>query len=164
MRVLRKVVKWAHIRLRKTGVTLVGWLLLLVGVVALVLPGPGLLMMLAGLVILSQEYAWAERRVEPIKVKAFDLAAYSVRTWPRIAGSVAGALWVIAAGLVWSIDPEIPEVWVVGPRLPLGGLATGMSIVLSGVIALGLVGYSIRRFRGAPEDPVADASYAQRDG
>ena len=175
MRVLRKAVMWAHIRLRKTGVTLVGWLLLLVGVVALVLPGPGLLMMLAGLVILSQEYAWAERRVEPIKVKAFDLAAYSVRTWPRIGASVAGALWVIAAGMVWSVDPEIPEFWVLGPRLPLGGLATGLSIVLSGVIALGLVGYSMRRFRGASDDAVTDGAasddpvpdptnFAQRDG
>ena len=47
--------------------TILGWVLVLVGVAALVLPGPGLLLLLAGLVVLSQEYEWAERRVEPVK-------------------------------------------------------------------------------------------------
>ena len=45
----------------------VGWLLLLVGIAALVLPGPGLLLMFAGLAVLSQQYAWAERWVDPIQ-------------------------------------------------------------------------------------------------
>jgi hypothetical protein len=56
--------------LRKVWVTTFGWVITLLGIAALVLPGPGLLLLLAGLVILSQEYAWAERRVEPIKIKA----------------------------------------------------------------------------------------------
>ena len=59
-------------RLRKTGVTVLGWILVLLGLAALVLPGPGLLLLLAGLIVLSQEYDWAERRVEPLKEKAFD--------------------------------------------------------------------------------------------
>jgi hypothetical protein len=152
---------WA---LRKTGVTVLGWLLLVVGVLALVLPGPGLLMLLAGLVILSQEYPWAERRVEPIKVKAFAVAAYGVRTWPRILGSVLGALCVLAVGVVWYVDPVIPEFWVFGPRLPLGGQTTGLSIALSGLVALGLIGYSVRRFRGRPEAPAApDARHAVQE-
>ena len=39
-----------------------GWLLLVVGIAALVLPGPGLLGVFAGLALLSQQYEWAERR------------------------------------------------------------------------------------------------------
>jgi hypothetical protein len=135
--------------MRKTSITIVGWVLVLIGVAALVLPGPGLLLLLAGLVVLSQEYEWAERRVEPVKVKAFEVAEAGVSTWPRIAFSVLAACCVIAAGVVWWVNPDIPEIGPVGPDLPLGGRATGSSIVLSGFIALGLVIYSVRRFRGA---------------
>jgi uncharacterized protein (TIGR02611 family) len=138
--------------IRKTGVTVIGWLLLVIGVAALVLPGPGLLLMVAGLAILSQEYPWAERRVEPIKVKAFEVAASGVRTWPRILGSLLCSLAVVAAGVLWWMDPEIPEFWIFGPELPLGGWGTGLSIVVSGLVAMALIGYSVRRFRGKSDD------------
>jgi len=134
--------------LKKTWVTVLGWVVLLVGVAALILPGPGLLLMLAGLAILSQEYDWAEQRVEPVKVKAFEVAAAGVQTWPRILGSTLSALVLVGIGIFWMIDPEIPEVSVIGPELPFGGLGSGLSIVLSGLVALGLVVYSVRRFRG----------------
>ena len=140
---------------------MLGWLLLLIGVAALVLPGPGLLLMVAGLVILSQEYPWAERRVEPIKVKAFEVAATGVRTWPRILGSLLCSLAVIAAGVLWWVDPEIPEIWIFGPELPVGGWATGLSIVISGLVAIALIGYSVRRFRGdSSEDVRAEDRHA----
>ena len=134
--------------MRKTLLTLLGWVLVLVGVVALILPGPGLLLLLAGLVVLSQEYEWAERRVEPVKRQAFKVAKLGVSTWPRILMSAAAAIGLVALGLLWWNDPEIPEVGPVGPALPLGGWPTGSSIVLSGVIAFGLLVYSVFRFRG----------------
>jgi len=68
--------------LRRTGIIVVGWALVLGGIAALVLPGPGLLLLLAGLIVLSQEYEWAERRLEPVRIKAFTTAAASVQTWP----------------------------------------------------------------------------------
>jgi len=146
--------------LRKILRLVAGWLLLLVGVVALILPGPGLLMIVAGLVILSQEYAWAEKRVEPIKVKAFEVAASGVRTWPRILGSVLGATAVVGAGVVWWVDPQIPKFWILGPQLPLGGWPTGLSIALSGLIALALIGYSVKRFGGETEETEAEGRLA----
>jgi uncharacterized membrane protein YbaN (DUF454 family) len=46
----------------KYPVLLVGWLLLLLGVIGLVLPLlPGIPLLIAGLVILSREYDWARR-------------------------------------------------------------------------------------------------------
>ncbi len=133
---------------RRLLVTMLGWVLVLCGVAALVLPGPGLLLLLAGLVVLSQEYDWAERRVEPVKQKAFDVAQAGVATVPRIAGSALGAMAVVAVGVAWGLDPRVPEVGPFGPDLPFGGCATGSSIVLSGLIALGLLVYSIKRWRG----------------
>lgn len=148
--------------LRKTWVTVLGWVLLVVGVAALILPGPGLLLMLAGLAVLSQEYEWAERRVEPLKEKAFEVAAAGVQTWARILGSTLSALVLVGIGIAWMVDPAIPEFWIVGPDLPFGGLGTGVSITFSGLIALGLVVYSVRRFRGHRDRPAA--SQASRRG
>ncbi len=134
-------------RLRRTGITILGWILVLLGLAALVLPGPGLLLLLLGLVVLSQEYDWAERRVEPVKEKAFDVARQGVSTYPRIIMSALGACGVVAAGILWGIDPPIPTAVPIGPDLPFGGWATGSSIIASGLIAMALLAYSIRRFR-----------------
>jgi uncharacterized protein (TIGR02611 family) len=135
--------------LRKAWVTLVGWVLVVVGIIAMPLPGPGVLIMLSGLVVLSQEYEWAERRVEPVKEKTIQGAKQGVATYPRIVLSALSASAIVAVGVWWCTDPTIPEVWKIGPKLPfgLGGWTTGSSIVLSGLIAWGVLVYSIKRYR-----------------
>jgi hypothetical protein len=147
--------------LRKTWVTVLGWILTVAGIGLLALPGPGMLTLVAGLAILSQEYDWAERRLHPVKEKAFEAAAAGVATWPRILMSTVGALGLIAAGVVWWVSPTIPEWWILGPKLPFAGWGSGLSIVLSGLVALGLLVYSVRRFRrrAQPEQPpVSDST------
>ena len=130
----------------------VGWLLLLAGIAALVLPGPGLLLMFAGLAVLSQQYAWAERWVEPVRLRALRGAAESVATWPRIVGSSLFALGLVACGVLWVASPAAPDWWPLadGWWLP-GGLWTGITQIVSGVLALALIVYSYRRFHGKPE-------------
>src|SRR3954467_12837541 len=96
-------------RLRKTGVTIVGWVLVVLGLAALVLPGPGLLLLLSGLIVLSQEYDWAERRGEPGEEKGFDVPPPGVPTPPRIVRSALGAGALIAAGVLGGFAPPIPS-------------------------------------------------------
>jgi Putative transmembrane protein (PGPGW) len=134
--------------LRTVSITVAGWVLVVAGVAALVLPGPGLLLLLAGLVVLSQRYDWAERRVEPVKAKAFALAKAGVDSVPRILLSAAGAAALIAIGIFWWVDPRIPTIGPIGPDLPLGGWTTGISVIVSGLVAGALLVYSIRRWRG----------------
>jgi hypothetical protein len=133
--------------LRRVAITVLGFVLVIAGIAALILPGPGLLLLLAGLVVLSQEFEWAERRVEPVKKRAFDVARAGVETVPRIVLSTLGALGLLAVGVVWIVNPTVPEIGPFGPHLPAGGWATGSSIALSGLVALGLVVYSVKRFR-----------------
>jgi uncharacterized protein (TIGR02611 family) len=129
----------------------VGWTLVLAGIAALVLPGPGLLSIFAGLVILSQQYEWAERRVEPVKRRAFEGASDAVQTWPRIATATFGALVIVGFGLLWLLQPDAPSWWPVDERWWLyGGWAPGITLVLSGLFALAMIVYSYRRFRGSP--------------
>ena len=129
-----------------------GWLLLVVGVAALVLPGPGLILMALGLAVLSQQYEWAERRLDPVKLRALKAAAEGVETWPRVIASVLGAVVLLGCGVLWIWSPRVPSWWPLSDFwwLP-GGIWTGVTQIASGFIALALIVYSYRRFHGRPE-------------
>ena len=125
-----------------------GWLLVVAGIAALVLPGPGLLMLFAGLVILSQQYDWAEKRLEPIKERALKAAAEGVETWPRIVVSSGIAVVLVLCGVLWIWNPPAPSWWPLDEEWWLiGGVGTGITQIASGLIALGTIVYSYRRFR-----------------
>lgn len=123
--------------LKRASVAIAGALLLAVGVVLLVLPGPGLLLVLAGLLILASEFPAVERYVEPVRTRAMQGAEQSVATPWRIAGSATVGALLIAAGVVWGLVP-----W-----LPLHGWSTGSSLMLSGVVVFALLIWSYRRVR-----------------
>ncbi|MGA8850566.1 MAG: PGPGW domain-containing protein [Aeromicrobium sp.] len=145
---------------RRVAIEVLGWTLVLAGIAALVLPGPGLLGLFAGLAVLSQQYEWAERRLQPVKTAAYKSAADSVQTWPRILMSVAGALTLGAMGVLWLVSPAAPAWWPVRESWWLiGGWATGVTLIVSSLIALAVIAYSFRTFRGV-DDPEAAAERA----
>jgi hypothetical protein len=142
---------------RRIGIEVAGWGLVLIGLAAIFLPGPGLLSLFAGLAVLSQQYEWAERRVRPVEIMALKSAAQSVQTWPRILGSVAGALALAAIGVFWGIGTDVPGWWPLRDSWWLiGGWGTGGTLIASSLIALGTIVYSFKRFRGV-QDPEAEA-------
>jgi hypothetical protein len=131
-----------------------GWLLVILGIAALILPGPGLLCLFAGLALLSQRYEWAARRVEPVRLAALKGAAQSVQTWPRILMSCLGVAWLVGFGILWIVGPPIPGWWPnwwnrTDKLWLIGGVGAGVSLVVSGILAGALVVYSLRRFRGS---------------
>lgn len=131
---------------------LVGWALVVAGLAALVLPGPGLLMLFAGVAVLSQRYHWAHRMVTPLRYHALKGAADSVRSWFRIVLTLLVALVLITSGVIWVVGPAVPAWWPLNRFwwLP-GDEAAGVTQIVSGLIAGGLLGWSIRHFRGDPE-------------
>jgi Putative transmembrane protein (PGPGW) len=133
---------------RRVVLEVVGWALVIAGIAALVLPGPGLLALFAGLVLLSQQYAWAERRVEPVKKRALKTAAEGVENWRRITLSILGILWLIGTGIVWTVRPPAPEWWPFAEGWwLLGGWATGVTLIFSGLAAGAGVLYAFRHYR-----------------
>lgn len=143
---------------RRIALEAVGWVLVVAGIAALLLPGPGLLMVFAGLVLLSQQYTWAERRLEPVKRRALKAAAEGVETWPRILMSTAVAVLLVVAGGVWIWRPPAPDWWPIAEKWWLaGGWGTGITQVASGLIAMAMIVYSYRRFRVRGEDPAKPA-------
>lgn len=140
--------------IRRTVVEAIGWTLVVLGIAALVLPGPGLLMLAAGLAVLSQHYHWARRYLKPLKANAYHAAAIGVATIPRITVSCLSALTIMGLGVVWILQPPAPPWWFLEDRWWLfGGPGTGVSLIASSIIALALIAYSVRQFRGRPLPP-----------
>ena len=54
-------------------VLVVGLTLLLGGIVMLITPGPGLLVIVAGLSLLAVEFVWARRLLDKIKAKSSEV-------------------------------------------------------------------------------------------
>lgn len=134
---------------RRTGIEVVGWVLIALGLAALILPGPGLLALVAGLAVLSLRYRWASRFLRPVRAKAFETAEKGVETWPRISASIFGALSLMAVGIVWGVWARTPDWWPYSDALWLpGGWGTGTGLIISGLIALCMIVYSYRKFRG----------------
>jgi hypothetical protein len=130
-----------------------GWALLVIGIVAIPLPGPGLLGVFAGLLLLSQQYEWAEKRVEPVKMKALLGAAQGVESWPKIVASVLAALVLAGCGVVWILGPEQPSWWPLPDLFWLpGGIWTGITQVASAIFALAFIAYSYHRYHGNDEE------------
>lgn len=130
----------------------VGWILVVVGLAAMVLPGPGLLALFAGMAVLATQYDWAARRLEPVRRAALRGATDSVSTWLRILLSLVGVCLLIGIGVYWGLGASAPSWWPVRDNWWLvGGWGTGASLIGSGVIALAMLVYSYLNFRGADE-------------
>ena len=73
---------------KRVAVSVVGALLVLGGIAMLVLPGPGLLVVVAGFAVLGTEYAWAAAALERTK-RAAGQAAGAARRGVSAAGRSA---------------------------------------------------------------------------
>ncbi len=61
---------------RKVVVAVIGSTVILVGVALFVLPGPGWLVVFAGLAILATEFVWARRLLRRVRQSASDVAGW----------------------------------------------------------------------------------------
>ncbi|MGH2784492.1 MAG: PGPGW domain-containing protein [Actinomycetota bacterium] len=75
MATARGMLRWVGRNSKRVLVTILGFILVLGGIVLLPLPGPGMLIIIAGLAVLSSEYLWARRALDLAKEKARQAAA-----------------------------------------------------------------------------------------
>lgn len=135
---------------QRVGVEILGWTLIPVGIVLMPLPGPGMLIVVSGVALLSRRHVWAQNLLGPLRVRAVEAARYGVATWPRIAVSIFGGVWLFGLGMVWWKNPSIPEFSLLGvgfgPDLPAPGWATAIGLWASAVAAWVLLAYSFARW------------------
>jgi uncharacterized protein (TIGR02611 family) len=99
-------------RLYRLVLAVAGFTVLLLGVALLVLPGPGLVVIVVGLTILALEFAWAERMLERAidRMERARQATKEATLWQKIFGGLAVAAGfgaVIAAAAYWAV-PLLP--------------------------------------------------------
>ncbi len=138
---------------KRYSIATAGFLVLAVGVVLMPLPGPGVLIVLLGVLILATQFEWAERRVEQVKRAALRGAADSVKSWPRIFASVVGVVVLTGFGVLWCLHPPAPSWWPLDEKWWLyGGWGPGSTMIFSGVVAAGVLVYSYLNFREIKAD------------
>lgn len=77
----------------RASISAAGFAVLAVGVVLLVTPGPGLVVIIAGLAILATQFAWAERALGTARARAAAAREAALRRAPgrrQIPGAGAG--------------------------------------------------------------------------
>jgi hypothetical protein len=87
--------------------------------------------------VLSSEFPAVNKYIGPIQHKAMEAMEQTVSSPLRLAGSILVGAALIAAGVLWGLVKT----------LPLGGWPTGSSLILSGLVAWGLLVYSYWRVR-----------------
>ena len=67
----------------RLSVAAVGFTVLAAGIVMLVTPGPGLVVIIAGLAILAHQFAWAERALHQARARAVQAREAAMRRSAR---------------------------------------------------------------------------------
>ena len=125
--------------LRRIAVTVAGTVILAVGVVLLVAPGPGLVVIALALAVFAIEYQWARRHLATVQAHARSAALKAAAS--RVATASAVLFGVAAIGL--------GVVLVFTDLLPLSGVGTGVGVAIGGLTVLVTMAYSILELQRA---------------
>src|ERR1700758_5402013 len=122
--------------LRRIAVTVVGTVILAVGVVLLVAPGPGLVVIALALAVFAIEYEWARRNLAAVQERARSAA---LKAAARRVATASAVLFGIGAGLIFR------------GLLPLSGVGTGVGAAVGALTVLLTVAYGVREMRNAKQ-------------
>lgn len=136
--------------LKRFAVTIAGAVLLLLGLAMMLLPGPGILFLVAGFAVLATEYVWARALLDQARKKAQVVQQAAVASPLRTAGSLALALGLCGLALAmllvddlsWPVlDDRLDQVW---------GPVTGGVVLVTGLVLLTTTVLTVRLARGEP--------------
>ncbi|MGY1623970.1 PGPGW domain-containing protein [Geodermatophilus sp. SYSU D00965] len=120
----------------KTAVVAVlGGVLTLAGIALLVLPGPGFVLVAAGLAVLATRFSWAQKPLDYAKDKAQQGVEEVAKSPWRAAGAVLAALVLVAMGVLA----------LIGVDLPFVNAFTAVVLILSGLFLIGTVLFARRQ-------------------
>ncbi|MTD17432.1 hypothetical protein GIS00_26215 [Nakamurella sp. YIM 132087] len=136
--------------MKRTVIAVLGGVLTLVGIALLVLPGPGFLLIAAGLAVLGTQFEWAHKPLEYAKVKAEQGIDEVGRSPWRTVGAVLCAL---ALGGVGVLD-------LLGLSVPFVNTLSAVLLIISGLILLGTIVYAWRKAKEKRNRQEADAAAA----
>src|SRR5258708_9415151 len=119
--------------LRRIAVSVVGTILLTVGVVLLVAPGPGIVVIVLALAVFAIEYEWARRRLREAMGLARSAAEKTATNHVAKASAVLFGVGTIGLG----------GVLIFTDILPFSGIGTGVCVALASLLTLSTTRYSL---------------------
>ena len=125
-----------HNRAVKTAVIAVlGGLLTLAGIGLLVLPGPGFVLVAAGLAVLATRFSWAKKPLDYARDKAEQGIEEVGKSPLRAAGAAIAALVLIALGVLA----------LAGIDLPFVNTLSAVVLIISGLFLIGTIFFARRQ-------------------
>ena len=135
-----RLLRWTLRSVGRSIVFVVGMAVVGAGVAMLVLPGPGILVVLGGLVILATQFAWAERALDEVSERASSAVnKASASRGGRFAMGISAGGMVIGGGVVVLVDN--------------GNRVLGACLILAGLTGLG---FAVLQFPKPHKDPKED--------
>jgi len=133
---------------KRFAVTILGVGLLGVGIALMVLPGPGILLIVAALAVLATEYVWAQRLLRRARVQATQAQQAAVASSWRTTGTVAFAIGMIGVGTAMVLVDDVR--WPVADDLAdrLWGPVPGTVVAVMGVVVIVTTYLTIRSASG----------------
>ena len=125
---------------KRFAVTLVGVALLLLGAAMMVLPGPGILVIVGGLALLATEYVWARRLLKTARAKAEEVQEAAVASPVRTAGTLVFGVGLLAVGLAMVFFRDVD--------IPFWSPVTGGIIAVTALILLATTYLTLRAAKG----------------
>lgn len=125
------ILRWFTRNAKRLAVLVLGGAVLAAGIAMLVLPGPGVIVIIVGLAILGTEFAWAERALDATTTRAGKAAA-------AVSGTKSGRGLLVLSGLAM-IGGGV-ALAVVGWAVP------GVSVAVAGVVALATLAPPVQRW------------------
>lgn len=135
---------------KRFAVTIVGVALLVLGAAMMVLPGPGILVIVGGLALLATEYVWARRMLKTAQAQAEKVQEAAVASPVRTAGTFVFGVALLGLGLAMVFLRDVD--------LPFWSPVTGGIIAVTALILLATTYLTLRAAKGR------DTTYTAPDG
>ena len=123
--------------LRRIAVSVAGTVLLAVGLVLLVAPGPGLVVIALALAVFAIEFRWARRHLAAVQERARSAAVKAAASRVATASTIIFGVGAIGLGVVL----------ILTDLLPWSGTGTGAGVAVGGLTVLATLAYGIRESR-----------------
>ena len=142
--------------LKRFAVTIVGVALLVLGAAMMVLPGPGILVIVGGLALLATEYVWARKMLKTAQAQAEKVQEAAVASPVRTAGTLLFGVALLGLGLAMVFLRDVD--------LPFWSPVTGGILAVTAVILLTTTYLTFRAARGEETTHTAAGSGSVRIG
>jgi len=125
---------------KRFAVTILGVALLLLGAAMMVLPGPGILVIVGGLALLATEYVWARRMLKTAQAQAEKVQEAAVASPVRTAATVVFGVGLLALGLAMVFLRDVD--------VPFWSPVTGGIMAVTAIVLLATTYLTIRAAKG----------------